>query len=88
MKVNKLTHQEQAYNKIQQLNQEIAELQNYIRNIDTEYEIITDQYMNGDILYDIGKQQRKLMKLKDNHIKNINKKAKEISRLKIKYGLG
>lgn len=88
MKVNKLTHQEQAYNKIQQLNQEIAELQNYIRNIDTEYEIITDQYMNGDILYDIGKQQRKLMKLKDNHIKNINRKAKEISRLKIKYGLG
>lgn len=88
MEVNKLTHQEQAYNKIQQLNQEIAELQNYIRNIDTEYEIITDQYMNGDILYDIGKQQRKLMKLKDNHIKNINKKAKEISRLKIKYGLG
>ena len=61
-----MTHQEQAYNKIKQLNQEIAELQNYIRNIDTEYEIITDQYMNGDILYDIGKQQRKLMKLKDN----------------------
>lgn len=88
MEVNKLTHQEQAYNKIQQLNQEIAELQNYIRNIDTEYEIITDQYMNGDILYDIGKQQRKLMKLKDNHIKNINRKAKEISRLKIKYDIG
>lgn len=88
MEVNKLTHQEQAYNKIQQLNQEIEELQNYIRNIDTEYEIITDQYMNGDILYDIGKQQRKLMKLKDNHIKNINRKAKEISRLRIKYSLG
>lgn len=83
-----MTRQEQAYNKIQQLNQEIAELQNYIRNIDTEYEIITDQYMNGDILYDIGKQQRKLMKLKDNHIKNINRKAKEISRLKIKYDIG
>lgn len=73
-----MTHQEQAYNKIQQLNQEITELQNYIRNIDTEYEIITDQYMNGDILYDIGKQQRKLMKLKDNHIKNINKKQKKL----------
>ena len=83
-----MTRQEQAYNKIQQLNQEILELQKYIKNIETEYEIITDQYMNGDILYDIGKQQRKLMKLKDNHIKNINRKAKEISRLKIKYGLG
>lgn len=83
-----MTRQEQAYNKIQQLNQEILELQKYIKNIETEYEIITDQYMNGDILYDIGKQQRKLMKLKDNHIKNINKKAKEISRLKTKYGLG
>lgn len=83
-----MTHQEQAYNKIQQLNQETEELQNYIRNIDTEYEIITDQCMNGDILYDIGKQQRKLMKLKDNHIKNINRKAKEISRLRIKYSLG
>lgn len=82
-----MTRQEQAYNKIQQLNQEIAELQNYIRNIDTEYEIITDQYMNGDILYDIGKQQRKLMNLKDSHVRNINKKSKEISRLKIKYGL-
>lgn len=44
--------------------------------------------MNGDILYNIGKQQRKLMKLKDNHIKNINRKAKEISRLKIKYDIG
>lgn len=82
-----MTRQEQAYNKIQQLSQEIIELQKYITNIETEYEIITDQYMNGDILYDIGKQQRKLMKLKDNHIKNINKKVKEISRLKIKYGL-
>lgn len=83
-----MTHQEQAYNKIQQLNQEIMILQNYIRNIETEYEIITDQYMNGDILCSIGKQQRKLMKLKDNHIKNINRKAKEISRLRIKYSLG
>ena len=83
-----MTRQEQAYNKIQQLSQEIAELLGYVRNIETEYEIITDQYMNGDILYDIGKQQRKLMKLKDNHIKNINRKAKEISRLKIKYDIG
>lgn len=83
-----MTRQEQAYNKIQQLSQEIAELQGYVRNIETEYEIITDQYMNGDILYNIGKQQRKLMKLKDNHIKNINRKAKEISRLKIKYDIG
>ena len=41
-----MTRQEQAYNKIQQLNQEIAELQGYVRNIETEYEIITDQYMN------------------------------------------
>lgn len=63
-------------------------LQEYVRNIETEYEVITDQYMNGDILYDIGKQQRKLMKLKDSDTKNINKKAKEIIRLKIKYGLG
>lgn len=83
-----MTRQEQAYNKVQQLNQEIIELQEYIKNIETEYEIITDQYMNGDILYDIGKQQRKLIKSKENHIKNINKKAKEISRLQIKYGLG
>lgn len=83
-----MTRQEQAYNKIQQLNQKILELQKYIKNIETEYEIITDQYMNGDILYNIGKQQRKLMKLKDNHIKNINRKAKEISRLKIKYDIG
>ena len=83
-----MTRQEQAYNKIQQLNQKILELQKYIKNIETEYEIITDQYMNGDILYNIGKQQRKLMKLKDNHIKNINRKVKEISRLKIKYDIG
>ena len=27
-----MTRQEQAYNKIQQLNQEIAELQGYVRN--------------------------------------------------------
>lgn len=82
-----MTRQEQAYNKIQQLNQEIAELQEYIRNIEIEYGIITDQYMNGDIIYDIGKQQRKLMKLRDSHIKNINKNVKEINRLKIKYNL-
>lgn len=83
-----MTRQEQAYSKIQQLNQEILELQKYIKNIETEYEIITDQYMNGDILYDIGKQQSKLMNLKDSHIRNITKKSKEISRLKLKYGLG
>lgn len=83
-----MTRQEQAYNKIQQLSKEIMELQNYIRNIETEYEIITDQYMNGDILYDIGKQQRKLMNLKGRHVRNITKKSKEINRLKLKYGLG
>ena len=83
-----MTRQEQAYNKIQQLNQKILELQKYIKNIETEYETITDQYMNGDIHYSIGKQQNKLMKLRDSHIKNINRKAKEISRLKIKYDIG
>lgn len=82
-----MIRQEQAIIKIQQLSQEIAELQQYISNIETEYEIITDQYMNGDIIYDIGKQQRKLMKLRDSHIKNINKNVKEINRLKIKYNL-
>ena len=39
MEVNKLTHQEQAYNKIQQLNQEIEELQNYIRMLELPFQI-------------------------------------------------
>ena len=69
-----MTRQEQAYNKIQQLSQEIAELQGYVRNIETEYEIITDQYMNGNIDYDIGKEQRAI-------IKRIKKAEKEYSKL-------
>lgn len=34
--------------------------------------------MNGNIPSDIGKQQRKLIKLKESHIKNINKKQKKL----------
>ena len=44
--------------KIEKLNIAIQQDSDYLDALDTEYKVVTDQYMNGDIRYPIGKEQR------------------------------
>lgn len=44
--------------KLQQIDSDMAYLENYCREWQNEYNILTDQYMNGNIHGSIGKSQR------------------------------
>lgn len=59
---NIIKHNLQLLKQIEKLNCIIAQDEQYLYNIETEYEIVTDQYMNGDIKRPIGKYQDKLMR--------------------------
>lgn len=59
---NIVKHNLQLLKQIEKLNCIIAQDEQYLYNIETEYEIVTDQYMNGDIKRPIGKYQDKLMR--------------------------
>lgn len=56
------------YNEIQQ---DMITVQNQISRLENEYAVLTDQYMNGNIPWDIGKDQRRI--------------EREINKLKIRY---
>ena len=60
--------------KLNEIQSTMISLENYCKQWRIEYEIITDQYMNGNIDYDIGKEQRAI-------IKRIKKAEKEYSKL-------
>lgn len=76
-----------AVAKIQQLYNENQNLQNYIVHLNTEYEIITDQYMNGNITYPIGPQQRKLKSAANKAARQMEKNSELIRKLKVRYSL-
>lgn len=44
---------------------EMTALANTVNNLETEYAVLTDQYMNGNIIFDIGKQQARLKREAD-----------------------
>ena len=60
--------------KLNEIQSTMISLENYCKQWRIEYETITDQYMNGNIDYDIGKEQRAI-------IKRIKKAEKEYSKL-------
>lgn len=77
-----MTKAEQTELKIRKLVAENIELTNYIRNIEIEYDILTDQYMNGNIAGPIGRAQRHLEKLADKHKRKILRNNDKIVKLK------
>lgn len=82
-----MTRQQQAAVKIQQLLVENQQLNNAIQELDTEYDILTDQYMDGRITWNIGGAQRRLTKQIDKLRKRVNKNLSIIWELKSKYNL-
>lgn len=87
MEGNSMTRQQQAAVKIQQLLVENQQLNNAIQELDTEYDILTDQYMDGRITWNIGGAQRRLTKQIDKLRKRVNKNLSIIWELKSKYNL-
>lgn len=55
-------NREKLLAKLNEIESDMTHLSNYCKAWETEYEIITDQYMNGDIRYPIGKEQRAITK--------------------------
>ena len=51
-------NREKLLAKLNEIESEMARLSDYCKAWETEYRIITDQYMNDDIRYPIGKEQR------------------------------
>lgn len=48
--------------KLNEVESEMIRLENYCKQWRIEYDILTDQYMNGNIIDDIGKEQRAIVK--------------------------
>ena len=46
--------------KIEKLNIAIQQDSDYLDALDTEYKVVTDQYMNGDILEPVGRYQNRI----------------------------
>lgn len=68
--------------KFQQNCLEMQSLQIMIQNLETEYSVLTDQYMNGNIPWDIGKEQAKLRKqidIKTNRVVKLHKENCKIN---------
>lgn len=74
MGYNMRNNRDSLIKKLNEIQSTMISLENYCKQWRIEYEIITDQYMNGNIDYDIGKEQRAI-------IKRIKKAEKEYSKL-------
>ena len=48
--------------KLNEVESEMIRLENYCKQWRIEYDILTDQYMNGNIIDDIGKEQSAIVK--------------------------
>ena len=59
----------------------------YMRNIETEYNVLTDQYMNGTITWDIGKDQARLMREHNRLKRRLNNIEKDLNKVRLRYNL-
>ena len=82
-----MTRRDAALYKINALIIENNQYQQYIKIVESDYEVLTDQYMNGNIEGPIGKEQNRLMRLRDGYMKHIQKNERAIASMRIKYGL-
>ncbi len=66
--------------------QQQADLKSMIFECKREYEVLTDQYMNGDIIWDIGKEQRMIKREESKYTRKLQKVELELRKLNQKYG--
>lgn len=59
----------------------------YMRNIETEYNVLTDQYMNGNISWDIGKEQDRLMQEYNRLKRWLDNIEKYLDKVRLRYNL-
>lgn len=64
--------------KYDEIQQDMVTVQNQISRLENEYAVLTDQYMNGNIPWDIGKDQRRIER-------EVNKLKKQYSRLVVEH---
>ena len=78
---------QRTVDKFNRLLRERVELLNDIEMLKGRYSVLTDQYMNGNILGPIGKEQAKIEREIDKRKHRIRKIDKEINSIRIKYNL-
>lgn len=71
--------------KIEKLNIAIQQDSDYLYSLDTEYDVITDQYMNGDILEPVGRYQNKIKREMDKVSKRLYRNKVKLDKLLEKY---
>lgn len=68
--------------RINKLQQEIAGLEYDVASLETEYEVVTDQYMNGCFgNASVGDIQRRLLRKRDTCLRQIESKKRQLQRL-------
>lgn len=83
-----MTRIEKARAKFYRLQRENMELKRYIQALETDYNIITDQYMNGDFYVNsnIGSIQRRYNRAIASNQRKLYKNEKEMRRLQCIIG--
>lgn len=71
--------------KIEKLNIAIQQDSDYLYSLDTEYDVITDQYMNGDILEPVGRYQNRIKREMDRVSKRLYRNRVKLDKLLEKY---
>ena len=71
--------------KIEKLNIAIQQDSDYLYSLDTEYDVITDQYMNGDILEPVGRYQNRIKREMDRVSKRLYRNRVKFDKLLEKY---
>lgn len=71
--------------KIEKLNIAIQQDSDYLYSLDTEYEVVTDQYMNGDILEPVGRYQNRIKREMYRVSKRLYRNKVKLDKLLEKY---
>lgn len=67
--------------KIEKLNIAIQQDSDYLDALDTEYEVVTDQYMNGNILEPVGRYQNRIKREMDRVSKRLYRNRVKFDKL-------
>lgn len=80
-----MTDYRKAWNQRNKLCNKIQSLKTYIHNLEVDYEVITDQYMNGDISWNVGRYQRRITREIEKSQRKLSVKLKKLSKLEKRY---
>ena len=76
---------ENIYVRVERLRQEIVQLNLVIERLETDYAVLTDKYMNGNIDWPIGKDQARIKREIEKCKRKIQKDMIELNKIREKH---